>query len=149
MIFFFLFLRLINDKWFLSKRHFKLKKRAWYTIPICYKLSVMYKIFRVLEIYCLSRELHFGIVNHSSSLPVLSLFIYISVCESYGRWTFLKIFRNRESKVSHILIAASVFVSVSSVVQPVGLIFLYSKLFGACIMNYYHLSPVCHTLCNY
>jgi len=70
----------------------------------------MDNIFRVVEInYCLSRELCLGIVNSSSSLPGSSLFIYISVCEFYGRWTFLKIFRSRELKVSHTLIKVSIF----------------------------------------
>jgi len=74
----------------------------------------MHNIFRVLEIsYCLSRELYLSIVNPSSSLPVLSLSISISVCEFYGRWTAVKIFRNRESKISNSLITVSVFVSVS------------------------------------
>lgn len=115
-------------------------------------LSVRHNIFHVLEInYCLSRELYLGIVTPSSSLTVLSLFICIYVCELYGRWTFLKIFRNRESKVSLTLITASVFMCLCHwLFQQWG---LYS-----CTANYLEsvlwIITTCHRyatfrLCNY
>lgn len=146
----FLFLRMINDKWLLWKRHYMLKKTNVGNHNNL--LSVKYNIFRVLEInYCLLRELYLGIVIPSSSHSVLSLFICISVCEFYGRWTFLKIFRNRDSKVSLTLITVSVFMCLCHwSFHPWG---LYS-----CTANYLEsvlwIITTCHRcatlwLCNY